>query len=246
MNLKEKKKENKFFNIAIDGPAGAGKSSISFLAAKKLKILHLDTGALYRALAYYLTNCFNSDDVTFNLKEKLKVCMLKVKFCEGVQQIFVNKIRVDGFIRTEKIANAASLISKNADVRKFLLNSQRNLANCNDLIIDGRDIGTVVLPNADLKIFLTASLKVRALRRFKELKLKGIDVSFNDVLKDVKERDFNDINRKISPLKAAKDAVILNTTNLTIEESVRNILELAKKFVLEDCVWVFTDLLKFF
>ena len=102
--------------------------------------------------------------------------------------------------------------------------------------MDGRDIGTVVLPNADLKIFLTASLKIRALRRFKELKLKGIDVSFNDVLKDVKERDFNDINRKISPLKAAKDAVILNTTNLTIEESISRIVKLAKRFVLEEYV----------
>lgn len=236
MNLKEKKKQNKYFNIAIDGPAGAGKSSISFLVSKKLEILHLDTGALYRALAYYLMNCFNSDNVTFNLKEKLKGCKFKVKFCEGVQQIFVNEIRVDEFIRTENVASVASLISKDVDVRKFLLNSQRNLANCNNLIMDGRDIGTVVLPNADLKIFLTASLKVRALRRFKELKLKGFDVSFSDVLKDVKERDFNDINRKISPLKAAKDAVILNTTNLTIEESISRIVKLAKRFVLEEYV----------
>ena len=243
MNLK-KKRQNKFFNIAIDGPAGAGKSSISFLVSKRLKILHLDTGALYRALAYHLTNCPNFYEVNFNLEEKLKGCNIEVEFCEGVQKIFVNEIRVDEFIRTEKIANAASLISKNICVRKFLLNLQRDFAAKNNLIMDGRDIGTVVLPNADLKIFLTASLNVRALRRFKELKLKGVSVCFSDVLKDVKERDLNDVKRKISPLKAAKDAVILDTTNLTVEESVSSIIKLAEKFVLGEHVWVFIDLLK--
>lgn len=239
MNLKKKKKQNKHFNIAIDGPAGAGKSSISYFVSKKLKILHLDTGALYRALAYYLMSCnfsYEENEGKFNLKEKLKSCSVSVKFCEDVQKIFVSGIRVDEFIRTEKVASFASLISKNAYVRKFLLNLQRDLANNNSLIMDGRDIGTVVLPNADLKIFLTASLKVRALRRFKELKLKGNSISFSEVLKEIENRDFNDVNRKISPLKAAKDAVILNTTNLTIEESVDTIVKLAKKFVLEEYV----------
>ena len=233
MNLK-KKRRNKYFNIAIDGPAGAGKSSISFLVAKKLKILHLDTGALYRALAYHLVSLPNFYEANFNLEENLKKCNVKVKFCEGVQKIFVNEVRVDEFIRTARIANFASLISKDICVREFLLNLQREFAANNNLIMDGRDIGTVVLPNADLKIFLTASLKVRALRRFKELTLKGINVSFNDVLSDVKVRDLNDFKRKISPLKAAKDAVVLNTTNLTIEESVNSILKLVEEFVLEE------------
>ncbi len=222
-------------SIAIDGPAGAGKSSVAKKVSKKLKFLYLDTGALYRSLAYYFLKFDISIKDSLKIEEILNKCEMKFLYDkrEG-QQIFINEDRVDGFIRNNEISMAASNISKNFVVRKFLLKIQRNFAKKNSVVMDGRDIGTVVLPNANLKIFLTASLKVRATRRFEELIKNGSNVKFEEVLKDIEKRDFNDINRKIAPLKIADDAVVIDSSDLSLKESVEMVISLVEKIDLEE------------
>lgn len=223
------------FNIAIDGPAGAGKSSIAKAVSKKLGIIYLDTGALYRALGYYFLKKNISVENSLEIENIINECEIKLLYDNSRgYKIFVNGKRVDEFIRNNKISMAASIISKNVVVRKFLLKIQRDFAKKSSVVMDGRDIGTVVLPDADLKIFLTASLEVRAKRRFEQLLRNGYNVKLEKVLNDIKKRDLNDTKRKISPLKVADDAVVIDSSNLSLNESVEKVISLVEKINMEE------------
>ena len=217
------------FNIAIDGPGGAGKSSISRAVSKELGFIYVDTGALYRAVGLYALrngiNTENEDDVT-NYLPKIKV---ELAFENGEQKVLLNGEDVSVDIRLPEASMAASNVSKIPSVRKFLFDLQQKIAAENNCLMDGRDIGTVVLPNAQLKIFLTASPEARAKRRYDELIAKGTDVSFDDILKDLNERDYQDSHREIAPLKPAEDSVIVDTTDLTFEEVKNKIIKLARE-----------------
>ena len=212
-------------SVAIDGPSGAGKSSISKAAAKSLGFIHVDTGALYRALAYTaLKNDVNLDN-EISLKNLLKTTNVKIEHKNNIQMVFVNGENVTEKIRTEQVSMAASNISKIPMVRSFLLDLQRQIAAENNVIMDGRDIATVVLPNADVKIFLTASPEKRAERRYKELLEKDKNIVYNDIMKDIVQRDYQDEHRAIAPLKAADDSILVDTSELTFEQSVKKIIE---------------------
>ncbi len=213
-------------NIAIDGPAGAGKSTIARLVAKKLDYIYVDTGALYRAIALYFID--NETDVENDekLREALDDIMINIKYEHGMQHVFLNLVDVSAEIRNEKVGNMASKTSAYQPVREKLLDIQRNIAAENDVIMDGRDIGTNILPNAELKIYLTASVDVRAKRRFDELRERGETPDIEVIKKDIEQRDYQDMNRKIAPLKQAEDAVLLDTSDMSIEEVVDKILEL--------------------
>ena len=211
-------------NIAIDGPAGAGKSSIAKAAAKKTGFIYVDTGALYRAAAlYYIENKLDKN----GLIDKLPEISVELKYENGEQQVFLNGRNVSGDIRTPEVSMGASEVSAIPEVRDFLFGLQKKIARENNIIMDGRDIGTVVLPDADLKIYLTASAEERANRRFKEMTDKS--VSYEQVLEDIKKRDFNDMNRKTSPLKKADDAVLLDTTEMTIDEVIDTLTGMIEK-----------------
>ena len=212
-------------SVAIDGPSGAGKSSISKTVAKKLGFIHVDTGALYRALAYtFIKNCINLGD-EISIENLLKMTNVKIKHINGVQSVFVNDENITGFIRTEEVSMGASNISKMPIIRSFLLGLQRQIAAENNVIMDGRDIGTVVLPNADVKIFLTASPEKRAERRYKELLEKNENIVYNDIIEDIIKRDYQDEHREIAPLKPAEDSVLVDTSDLNFDESVQKITE---------------------
>ena len=212
--------------VAIDGPSGVGKSSVSQEVAKKLGFFHLDTGALYRAIAYYAVK--NEIFSGFSANE-LKKIDIKVEFKDNSQSTFLNGENVTELLRNEEIAKIASKISKEKLIRNFLIVTQRNIAKKNNVIMDGRDIGTVVLPQANLKIFLTARPEVRAQRRFLELKESGNkSIIFNDVLKEIVERDNEDSRRKVAPLKVAEDAVFLDSSNMNFNETVLKIINLVK------------------
>lgn len=211
-------------NIAVDGPAGAGKSSIAKAVAAEIGYIYVDTGALYRAIALYaLENNFESDSLTDRLDE----INISLEFINKTQHVFLNDRDVSGLIRTSEVSMNASKVSAIPEVREFLFGLQKKIAAENNIIMDGRDIGTVVLPDADLKVFLTASAEERAERRFKEMTDKNI--TFEQVLEDIKKRDYNDMHRDISPLKQADDAVLLDTTGMTIEE----VKERLKKMISE-------------
>ncbi|MBQ4129449.1 MAG: (d)CMP kinase [Ruminococcus sp.] len=216
--------------IAIDGPAGAGKSTIAKLAAKELSFIYVDTGALYRAIglcAY--RNSIGSKDVPAILK-MLETIKVELAFNENHEQVvLLNGEDVSALIRTPEISMYASDVSAIPQVRAFLLDLQRNMAKTNNVIMDGRDIGTVVLPDAKIKIFLTASSQVRAKRRYDELIEKGMDVNFDDVLKDVETRDYNDSHRATAPLKPADDSVIVDTSDLNLEQSVEKLISIMKE-----------------
>lgn len=216
-------------NIAIDGPAGAGKSTIAKTAAKQLGFIYVDTGALYRAVGYYVLNKNidpkNEEKVT-GILDEINVCL---KFVDNEQRVFLNEEDVSGKIRTPEISMYASAVSAHPSVRQFLFETQRKLARENDVIMDGRDIGTVVLPNADVKIFLTASPEERARRRYEELVLKGEKVNYDDILKDVITRDYNDSHRATAPLKQADDAILLDTTGNELEKSVQLVISTIKE-----------------
>ena len=216
-------------NIAIDGPAGAGKSTIAKTAAKQLGFIYVDTGALYRAVGYYVLNNNidpkNEEKVTGILDE----INVSLKFVDNEQRVFLNDEDVSGKIRTPEISMYASAVSAHPSVRQFLFETQRKLARENDVIMDGRDIGTVVLPNADVKIFLTASPEERARRRYEELVLKGEKVNYDDILKDVITRDYNDSHRATAPLKQADDAILLDTTGNELEKSVQLVISTIKE-----------------
>lgn len=207
-------------NIAIDGPAGSGKSTISKAIAKKMDIIYVDTGALYRAVGLKLVNNGVTADSEPPVAEILKDTLVTIKFVEGTQRVFLDGEDVSDYIRTQQISMMASKCSALPCVREFLLEMQRKLARENSVIMDGRDIGTVVLPCADVKIFLTASPECRAKRRFIELSEKGDDTPYEEILKTVKERDYNDSHRAIAPLKKADDAIEIDTTPIGLEESI--------------------------
>ena len=211
-------------NVAIDGPAGAGKSTVARAAAQKLGYIYVDTGALYRAVGVYcLRNSIVTTDVD-GVGAILKDITVELKFIDGVQHVFLNGDDVSTEIRLPEASMAASNVSAIPSVRAFLFDLQRDIAAKNNCLMDGRDIGTVVLPNAQVKIFLTADPEERAMRRYKELVEKGSNVTFEEVLEDLKVRDYNDSHREIAPLKPADDSVIVNTTGMTLEESINTIV----------------------
>ena len=215
-------------NVAIDGPAGAGKSTIAKAAAKDLGFIYVDTGALYRAIAYNAvkTGAIDDEQKIINMLDSTKV---ELKYVNGVQVVYLNGEDVSAFIRTPEISMGASKVSAIPQVRAFLLNLQREIASTNNVIMDGRDIATVVLPNADVKIFLFASPECRAERRYKELIEKGEEVSFDDVLKDVNQRDYQDSHREIAPLKPSDDSIMADTSELTLQESINLIVNTIKE-----------------
>lgn len=210
-------------NVALDGPSGAGKSTIAKAVAKKLKYVYVDTGALYRSIAlYFIEHEVDSNSIE-DIKSALNKIELKLAYVDGSQRVMMCGEDVSDKIRTPEISMVASKVSAVPAVREFLFDLQQNIAKENNIIMDGRDIGTVVLPNADVKIFLTASAEERANRRFKELREKGDKSTYDEVLADIKQRDYNDMNREIAPLKKADDSVEVDTTSLNLEESVDTI-----------------------
>lgn len=210
----------KTINIAIDGPAGAGKSTIAKAAAKALGFIYVDTGALYRAVAYFML----SHRIDVNKEDKVASYLCDVvpelKYIDGIQHVFLNGEDVSDKIRTPEVSMGASAVSAIPRVRDFLFDLQKKIAAENNVVMDGRDIGTVVLPNADVKIYLTASAEERARRRHKELTEKGENVSFEEVLADVNKRDYNDTHREIAPLKQAEDAILCDTTNVDLQGAI--------------------------
>ena len=215
-------------NIAIDGPAGAGKSTIARRAAAELGYIYVDTGALYRSVAYFCIS--NGVDVrnAENVTAALRDIYPELRFIDGVQHVFVNDTDVSDKIRTPEVSMGASAVSAIPAVRSFLFDLQKKIAAENNVIMDGRDIGTVVLPEAQLKIFLTASPEARADRRYLELKDKPDAPSYKEVLADIIKRDHDDSTREIAPLKQADDAVLCDTTKLTLEQSVDKIIAMIK------------------
>ena len=215
-------------NIAIDGPAGAGKSSVAKAVAKKLGFIYVDTGALYRAVGVNaLKNGIKTDD-----KEAV-VAMLpdtkvELRYIDGAQRVILNDEDVSETIRMPEASMAASNVSAIPEVRAFLLDLQHDMAEKNNVIMDGRDIGTVILPDAQYKFFLTATAEVRADRRFKELKEKGLDVDYNALLEEIIQRDYNDSHRATAPLKQADDAIYIDSSNMNLEESINHILSFIK------------------
>ena len=213
--------------IAIDGPAGAGKSTIAKRVAEKLGLIYVDTGAMFRAIALYMTGkCVKSNE-TYKVKEELNNIRLDIVYENGEQQIILNDENVSRLIRNPEISKAASSFAQVPEVRERLLMLQRELAAKRPVVMDGRDIGTKVLPFASVKIFLTADVKVRAERRYKELTEKGEKVNLEDIMSDIKSRDEQDMNRKVSPLVQAGDAVLVDTSSLSIDEVVDAIIKIA-------------------
>lgn len=214
------------FNIAIDGPAGAGKSTIAKRVARELSFIYVDTGAMYRGIAWYLLqNGISPED-----DERLAKCCgqihMDIAYENGEQQILLNGRNITGELRTEEVGNMASAAAAKPCVRSALLELQRNLAVKSDVLMDGRDIGTNILPNAQLKIFLTASVEVRAGRRFQELREKGITCTLEEVARDIRERDERDANRAVAPLKMAEDALLVDSSEMSIEEVTEKIISL--------------------
>lgn len=216
-------------NVAIDGPAGAGKSTIARAAAKKLGFIYVDTGALYRAVGVYsLRNGLDTGNPE-TVEGTLPHIQVELQFQDGVQHVLLNGEDVSEEIRTPQASMAASAVSAVPAVRQFLFDLQREIAAKNDCIMDGRDIGTVVLPQAEVKIFLTASPETRAMRRFKELQEKGAPDTYEAVLADLKQRDYNDSHRAVAPLKPAEDSVLVDTSALTLPQSVEKVIEVIKE-----------------
>ena len=217
------------YNIAIDGPAGAGKSTIAKKAAKKLDFIYVDTGAMYRAIAlYFIRNGVAADDEK-TISEKCSDINVSIDYVDGVQQVILNGENVNDYIRTEQVSMMTSSVSKYPAVREKLLNLQRQLATEKNVIMDGRDIGTCVLPNAKTKIFLTASAGERARRRYKEQVERGIECDIKQIEKDIIARDEQDMNREIAPLKQAEDAVLIDSSDMSIEQVVDAIIDVFEK-----------------
>lgn len=216
-------------SVAIDGPAGAGKSTVARAAAKELSYIYVDTGALYRAIGLFaVENGVDTKDEAA-LEPKLCEIELKIEYAEGEQHVFMNGRDVSADIRRPEMGMVASNVSAMPSVRAFLLDLQRDMATKQDVIMDGRDIGTVVLPNANVKIFMTATAASRAERRYREHLAKGQNVSYNDILEEMQKRDYQDAHREIAPLKQADDAVLLDTTELSLDESISKIIESIKE-----------------
>ncbi|PWL45866.1 MAG: (d)CMP kinase [Clostridiales bacterium] len=207
-------------SIAIDGPSGAGKSTIAKAVSKKLGFIYVDTGALYRSIGLYVLNKGKDTANQMDVAALLPEINVQIRYVDGVQHVYLNEKDVSDDIRRPPVSMAASNVSAHPEVREFLLNLQRQFAKENNVVMDGRDIGTVVLPNADIKIFLTASSEERARRRYKELTEKGEKVEFEQIHEEIKQRDYNDSHRAIAPLKQADDAILVDTTECTLEESI--------------------------
>ncbi|MBD5472952.1 MAG: (d)CMP kinase [Lachnospiraceae bacterium] len=217
------------FQIAIDGPAGAGKSTIAKRVAKKKEIIYVDTGAMYRAMAYYLLKRgVNSGDAEA-VERECEGARISISYENGEQVVWLNGENVNGVIRTEKVGQMTSDVSKYPKIREQLTLLQKELASTNDVVMDGRDIGTCVLPEADVKVYLTASVEVRAKRRYLELSEKGVSCDLEQITKDIEIRDRQDMTREISPLKQAEDAVLVDSSDMTIDEAVEVILGLCKE-----------------
>lgn len=217
------------YAIAIDGPAGAGKSTVAKRAAKELGFIYVDTGAMYRAMAvYFMENGIDTED-----EKAVDKCLdsinIVIEYKDGIQQVILNKENVTLKLRDEAVGRTASVVSKYAGVRGKLLELQRSLAEKSDVIMDGRDIGTTVLPDAQVKIYLTASVTARAQRRCDELTAKGEKADLDEIKTDIENRDYQDMNREISPLKQAEDAILLDTSDMDIEEVVEAVKKLASR-----------------
>ena len=217
------------FQIAIDGPAGAGKSTIAKAVSQKLAYIYLDTGAMYRAMGLYLNSLGIDLSSEQEIEKAVATVNMEIFYKDGIQQVCVNGLNMTGKIRTEEAGMLASRTSGYGSVRKKLVSLQQKIAEVNDVVMDGRDIGTAVLPNAPLKIFLTASSRIRAERRYLELKQKGTMESLAEIEEDIIQRDCQDMTRKISPLIQAEDAVLVDTSSMTIDEAVAMIIQLAEK-----------------
>lgn len=216
------------YNVAVDGPAGAGKSTIAKLVAKKKGYIYVDTGAMYRGLAiHFLKKEIDSDDRE-GIKKACKDADVSIAYENGIQQIYLNGENITNLLRTEEVGNMASKTSAIPEVREKLLELQRSLASEKDVIMDGRDIGTNILPNADVKIYLTATVETRAKRRYDELVQKGIACDLQEIAKDIQERDERDMNREIAPLKQADDAILVDSSHMGIDEVVDTICSYCK------------------
>ena len=217
------------YNVAVDGPAGAGKSTIAKLVAKEKGYIYVDTGAMYRALAvYFLDKKINPE----NLDAIAAACEgaeVKIQYEQGEQQVYLNGENITSRLRNEEVGNMASKVSAVPEVRAHLLNLQKELARTQDVVMDGRDIGTCVLPDAPAKIYLTASVEVRAVRRYKELLEKGMEADLKEIEKDIEDRDYRDMHREHSPLKQAEDAVLLDTSSMTLDQVVEEILKIVRE-----------------
>ncbi|MDD2980396.1 MAG: (d)CMP kinase [Hespellia sp.] len=216
------------YNVAIDGPAGAGKSTIAKLVAKEKGYIYVDTGAMYRGLAvHFLKNGIKPQE-TGKIIEACKKAQVSIGYENGAQQVYLNDENITTKLRTEETGNMASVASAVPAVRAKLLELQKTLAKEHDVIMDGRDIGTNILPNADVKIYLTASVETRARRRYDELLEKGETCSYEEIAKDIAERDYRDMHREIAPLRQAEDAHLVDSSDMTIDEVVRTIVALCR------------------
>lgn len=219
-------------NIAIDGPAGAGKSTIAKEFAKQLQFIYVDTGAMYRGIAYFfLKNQFDVTDQTL-ICTRCTDIDLRIQYEDGIQHVICNDEDITNYIRTEEVGNAASVVSSYPCVRQHLLDMQKRLASENNVIMDGRDIGTCVLPDAQLKIYLTASVSCRAKRRFEELKSKNEHADYEKIYNEIVDRDSRDMNRATAPLKQAEDAILVDSSEMSIEEVVEYFMKLYKDVIL--------------
>lgn len=215
-------------SIAIDGPAGAGKSTLSRKTAENLGFIYVDTGALYRTVGLKFSRKGADTNLNCDIEGILAETTVDIRFVDGEQRVFLDGVDVSDEIRTPTASMMASAVSAKPPVRAFLLEMQRKLARENNVVMDGRDIGTVVLPNATVKIYLTASAEARAERRYKELIEKGTNVTYKEVYDDMVQRDYNDMNREIAPLKQADDAIVADTTECNLEESLELLLKIVK------------------
>lgn len=217
------------YNVAIDGPAGAGKSTIAKAVAKKMNLIYVDTGAMYRAMALFMIRAGIDKNDADAISEKCREADITIGYENGGQVVYLNGENVNADLRTEEVGNMASMTSPNPAVRAKLTELQKRLAATNDVIMDGRDIGTVVLPEAQTKIYLTAASTVRARRRFDELTAKGEKCDLDKIKADIEDRDYRDMHREISPLRKADDAVLVDTSEMTVDEVIDRIMEICEK-----------------
>ncbi len=217
------------YSVAIDGPAGSGKSTIAKMLSKEMNYIYVDTGAMYRAMAVYFSQNGVNPDNEEMINEAVKNVDIAIEYKDGAQQVILNGVNVTSLLRTEETGKMASKTSKYAAVRSKLVELQRNLAKSTDVLMDGRDIGTTVLPDAFVKIYLTASTEARAKRRYDELVEKGEKCDYEEIKKDIENRDYQDMHREISPLRKADDAVLVDTSDMGIEEVINTI-----KKIIED------------
>ncbi|CAM3234838.1 MULTISPECIES: (d)CMP kinase [Brevibacillus] len=216
-------------NIAIDGPAGAGKSTVAKKVAGALEYVYIDTGSMYRALAWAVHHHALPIENEAAVSQLLQDNVIHLRRVQGEQHVYWNDTDVTAWIRTSEVSQFASIVASYGAVREQMLVLQRNLATQGNVVMDGRDIGTHVLPDADVKIFLTASIRERAERRWKELREKGLDPDLSEMEKDIAERDQRDMNREVAPLRQAEDAVLVDTTGMTIDQVVDRILEICER-----------------